>query len=651
MLTAMTSRASSTTDNTETRPNLAPLTEASIASCTDSGSFSRGRRYKRAGHIFDAVRRGSTLRAQCHGSRPHPYLVEATLALAGEATPSNPVSVSCDCPRGGFCKHIVALLLTWVDAPESFAPRPAIATLLADKSRDDLIALVELLLRNEPWLEQLVEVPLPVAGVVSDTPVDEVAIRQQIDAVFRGHDDHGWSRDAYGFHEDDAATRIAADLQPLLDLAAAYDEAGYQRNALRVLVTLTDSLIAQDDTFPDELGDLSPLLLDCDRQLSPLLGKQAKLPESEQLSRDERFELVRALFAIWHGNADAGGHRFSRDGHKAIIHHATTDEIALVSEWLRGLVAAPPPDLHSRRCMVSSAVEFLTKLPGETGFSAEEALDAYRESELWAEAAVSLVSMGKIEEGIALAARRITGAYELSRFATFVANSDDATRVEQAIALVDARLWEEEGKHPTEDEIYWRWLEQTYAATEQPAKALDMARDRFKAMPSRATFDAIRDIAQLPGLESDTWPGLRQELIATLTKRGDYATLVAIHLEAHEVHEALTAWKTVAASRGRVVPVFDWPSTIARLDDMVATAAADEFPDDAIYIYRDLAEQFIAHRQRSAYRQAAEYHEQVKLILERTTRGDEWPALITDLRQNHKTLRALRDELDTLGLK
>jgi uncharacterized Zn finger protein len=41
---------------------------------------------------------------------------------------------------------------------------------------------------------------------------------------------------------------------------------------------------------------------------------------------------------------------------------------------------------------------------------------------------------------------------------------------------------------------------------------------------------------------------------------------------------------------------------------------------------------------------------EVMKLLEANGRDAEWTTLITDLRQEHKKLRALREELDALGL-
>lgn len=59
----------------------------------------------------------------------------------------------------------------------------------------------------------------------------------------------------------------------------------------------------------------------------------------------------------------------------------------------------------------------------------------------------------------------------------------------------------------------------------------------------------------------------------------------------------------------------------------------------------------IEGRQRSSYKVAATYLARARETLERHGRREEWLTLITDLRTSHKTLRALREELDALGLE
>src|SRR5690606_653387 len=123
---------------------------------TDSGSFSRGRTYFRQGRIHDASIQGNTIEAECDGSEYEPYLVRATILVEGQKGP-NPSSYSCSCPRGGFCKHVVALLLTWIDSPQSFQESAAVSELLAGRSTRELIAIIEAMVARHRDLRSLLE--------------------------------------------------------------------------------------------------------------------------------------------------------------------------------------------------------------------------------------------------------------------------------------------------------------------------------------------------------------------------------------------------------------------------------------------------------------------------------------------------------------
>jgi uncharacterized Zn finger protein len=98
---------------TESRPNR--ITEETIRDYVDPASFARGLEYHRQDRIFQArVEGGRRLTAQCEGSSGGPYQVAATVEEGQIA------EADCTCPMGGFCKHIVALLLAWKDHPETF---------------------------------------------------------------------------------------------------------------------------------------------------------------------------------------------------------------------------------------------------------------------------------------------------------------------------------------------------------------------------------------------------------------------------------------------------------------------------------------------------------------------------------------------------
>jgi uncharacterized Zn finger protein len=127
------------------KENLPRLTEAQVRKLASTQSFERGHSYYRSGAILEPVRQGMTLRAQCEGSEDEPYEVSVTLEQHGIA------DVSCTCPYdwGGACKHLIALLLTYVHEPQAFRVIPPLQTLLAGSSRETLIALIGEMVQRE----------------------------------------------------------------------------------------------------------------------------------------------------------------------------------------------------------------------------------------------------------------------------------------------------------------------------------------------------------------------------------------------------------------------------------------------------------------------------------------------------------------------
>lgn len=108
------------TNGADVKDEFKPLCEHDVEMAAGLDFYFRGETYFIEKRIFDTVLRGSELHGWCEGSAGGPYSVHATLAPADDTEAKNFSSYSCDCPREGFCKHIVALLLTWVNTPERF---------------------------------------------------------------------------------------------------------------------------------------------------------------------------------------------------------------------------------------------------------------------------------------------------------------------------------------------------------------------------------------------------------------------------------------------------------------------------------------------------------------------------------------------------
>ena len=460
----------------ETASEFAPLSDDVIARQTDAGSFSRGKTYFRGKRIFNAVRRGDLLRARCRGSSGGPYLVEATLALADKPKSRNPVTYLCNCPRGGFCKHVVALLLTWIDKPESFDVRPPIAAVLAGKSREELVALIEAMLAADPNLEPLIELPPPAAIAPDAAPVDEAAIRRLIGNAFSDSEDedYGGGYGGYGNYDYgyDGFSFTTGELERVVSYADAYREGGHWRNAMLVSAVLAEQLPSELDVYQDEEGELADLLRRTDANLAACLEAQERGPAEERFTDEERGRLIDAILAIWEADLDAGGLNYSDGGPATIGAFATPAEQERVRERLREMMLPAVGDPWKHQWHNRAVIGFLSLLKGEAGLSDDELLAEYRNAEFWDDATALLLEMDRVKEAVGLASRKLTAASALTAFADRLLGSGDSDRVKQAIALVDDRLWEREGQNIQDDQRLREWLEKRYLEHGSPEKAL-----------------------------------------------------------------------------------------------------------------------------------------------------------------------------------
>lgn len=114
------------------------LTEPAVLKATDPKVFARGEDYFEQGAIIKPTRIGQVLTARCQGSEVRPYQVRVVFGK------KKVTEAICTCPYdfGGYCKHLVALLLTHIRAPELIDDKPTVEAVLADRERADLIALI-----------------------------------------------------------------------------------------------------------------------------------------------------------------------------------------------------------------------------------------------------------------------------------------------------------------------------------------------------------------------------------------------------------------------------------------------------------------------------------------------------------------------------
>lgn len=632
-----------------------PLTETDVHALSDEASFRKGDDYYRQHAIVEPTLSASVLRAFCHGSSGSPYRVEVTLLPAGETGAYKLASAQCTCPRGGFCKHLVALLLTWVYQPERFILRTGLLGRLSEKSREELLALLERLLQRQPDIAPLVEVLLELplestpqeqkrTGRGRERTLDPITIQSQVASAFYNAGE-GWG----------AAGRIAAELDRLCDLGKSFAEAGQWANAQVVYTTIAEEAAGQSERLQEE-GEISWILDECAAGLVACLEAQSSLPRSERLDASAREELLRTLVDLWKGGDNYGGIEVGIP--PAIAANATSRERKQIEAELREELRSEQD--FSNRWHNRKFVEFLVLLKQADQCSDEDILEEYQQAGLYKELAERYLLLDRANEALDVAQIHLTEPMDVTWFAGQLLQVDESWP-ERALALVETRLHESEralqsnaqdftGAHLID--TYRRWLSEKYLLYGKTQQALDIELARFQVHPDEGTYRSVRSAAQAAGQPEEVWPDLRPELIRTLEQQGRWGALITVYLDEGAVSQALAALAELERPQ-RTSPSaygYHFEAPPSRYQAQVAAAAEESYPKEAIRLYKRVVQWLIDGRGRGNYQQAADYLDRVRRLYQQQKREAEWQAYVTDVRTSNKSLRALKEELDKRGL-
>jgi uncharacterized Zn finger protein len=294
------------------KAKLPQLTESHVRKLASEKSFERGKNYYRDEAILEPVRQGMELRAYSEGSDYEPYQVSAMLAKNGIA------ETSCTCPydHGGICKHVVALLLTYVHNPQAFRAIPPLKELLAERSKEELVTIISEMIKREPELMSVVELSAVTQQAHQGKTIDVAAFRRQARRAMQSDNSHA----------------IEKELQALQDAAARLAKSGDSLNAGAIYHALLDEAVRHYDDMMfamDEDGDIAILVDAFAEGLSQCLKKSKA---DNQTRRAWLETLLKAELA----DIKQGGIDLAPSARKAILKLSTNEEW----EWLEKLVSA-----------------------------------------------------------------------------------------------------------------------------------------------------------------------------------------------------------------------------------------------------------------------------------------------------------------------
>jgi uncharacterized Zn finger protein len=573
------------------------ITKFDVIRWTDEVYFQRGQQYYEGGAIYEQRRQGMTLRSKCSGSQAPFYRQEVLFDVHGIK------SAECSCPvgEGGHCKHTVALLLTWVNDPDSFRDVEPIDAILDKHSKSELIALIKEMLEQEPELESLLDLPL---SVEAGKPLNIKAIRQQAKQAFHNID-----------YEWGDAREIKKDLNPLLKLAANYLAHHDAENSALIYETIIEAILDNENAaLEDEEGKLLGVVFDCAQGLGTCLPS---INDSK-----ERLEILQVLFSVYEWDTIKIGGVGAADCVPEILTTQTTpQERAEIATWTREIM--PKGNSWSDGYHRQVLGKLLLELEAES-LNDEAYLKICRETGRLNDLIERLLELQRLRE--AEDAARTAEDYPLYQTLDIFVNHKQAALAER---LVTERL------KSVKDNRLIEWLSERFKQRGDLAGSLKLEEQLFWKSPNIEQFKKLRKLAK----QLNRWDSLRIQIIAEMENKKDFDFLIRFYLLEKDVGNALTTLEKLPSR---------WRDHILQIE--VAQAAKKQYPQEAIRIFTKEADGFIEDRNRASYSQAALCLREIHDIYHQLHEMQAWDKLIADIRERYRRLPALQDELNQLKM-
>jgi uncharacterized Zn finger protein len=552
--------------------------------------------------IIAPRKQGTRINARCLGSSAPSYQVEATLSSHGI------VEAHCSCPVGigGHCKHVAALLLTWINHPESFDLVEESNATLDERSKEELVHIIQQMLKRYPDLEYLLEIPVPLSKKEQQKQLDAEIIRKQVSRAFAERaGDWSWQ----------SLYDIARDLDELLNLADQYQENGIIENAITIYrITAIEILQHENIVMSDEAGRFGMLVDDCVDGLAQCLVS---------IKDNENRELIfQTLFKIFLWNIRAGGIGIGDRVPDIIFEKAPLE----VKQQMIGWTQSALGDLEGwgQRALGG----FLLELQSES-LNDEAYLEICRQTDRREDLIKRLLDLDRVNEAVNEAQK--ANDYVLLSIADLFVQSGKDSLAEQII----------QNRTQTSDD--WRlftWLKNSAARQGNWSQALKFSKQLFWHRPNLSDYEEMRKHAN----QLMQWDELQSETIERLFQEHKFQLLAEIYLNENKIDLALSTLDTMKSETQQ-----KWGYSYS-IELKVAKAAEKIYPERSIQIYMDHAQRLIDYRGRGNYSTAADFLRSVRNLDKELGKMEDWQSQIAELREKNRALPALQDELNKAGL-
>jgi len=597
-----------------------PVTQDTIRALATPESFARGRSYFDDGAVSDLIRRGDRLTAEVEGSEFEPYQVSVRLHDDGVA------EARCTCPYdwGGYCKHIVAVLLKFADEATRVIERKPIGDLLRGLDQAQLIKLLEKRAESDSELAAWIEAELATAVEASSprdkeaarrrTPVDPQPVREHARNLLAKRQRHGRYWDSYRSSGD------MEELQRLVEKAVPFLEVGDGGNALRILEPIAEAFV--DDWLEHSFG-ADEHLYELFADLGRLMAEAALMSD---LAADERDALAETL-EDWQSQLEEYG--VDEGFHVAIRALETAWDDPALAAVMAGKGGSWPPS--GRGDWLDDQLTAARLRALEACGRTQEYLNLARAARAHTSFAVMLVKLERIPEATKYALKsfkRPDEALALAGTLRDAAAHDDALKIAEAgLGLAGDEDDEMDGSAIP----LAHWLRDYAGGIGKSALALKAAKAAFDHSLSLEDFDAVKPWA------GDAWDGIRNDLLAHLARAPHAYERTRIYLSEGLIDDAVR-------SVGDRFGYGAHDETLMRL----AAAAHTSHPDWVIRLAMSQAASIMDANKAGHYALAVQWLDKAALAHEVLGREDDWSACLDKLIDQHRRKYKLRPLLEAL---
>lgn len=574
--------------------------------------FARGKAYYENGAIRNMEWDGEKITGRCLGTRTKPYRVEAKLDDR-----QGVVWATCTCPYeyGGDCKHIVALLLTYLYHPKRFADKkdtvvqsPSQSPLMS-RQKTELIIIIQQMLARYPDLQEIVDNPFPKhipAGF------DVTPFRGELRNAFRRY----WNN-----YDEERAARKIDDIRQHGDKllrAQNWESATLIYGVILEEFGTSEYILTHFEPigfFKRAINEVLESVVVCFSYLKPSPSRSA---------------LLKGMIALWTWQCRYGYNEIGADVQMLLYDTIQLEDAPEIRAYIQERY-----DYHKKHQPYAfhdwqqkkydnffRILDFITRQDEEAFIQ-----------ELYAQGFLTvyirrLLLGGQIEKATqildekALTGEALTNCLRIFDFMGY-----------RSTAL---RLAQDSIKRGLNEHVI-RWAVASSRLNEQEdiGTLLLWLTYQFRYSRQMQDYHAIKRTVKPADL---WWDKVYPQIIADLQESGDDELLFEVYLNDKKWNPA---WQLLP--KLMVTPESRW-------DLKLAQASREEYPERAIPVYLRYAHWHIRQRNRENYAIAASMLATVQVLYESQDDYELWEREIRHIRTEYKSLRALHEELKRVGL-